>query len=303
MSIKLFGLKASFVFFALSSVHAADLCPVRILVKMPAKRNQGSTGDCYAFAALGLTENFYCKNKVGGCAADDQLSALDAIALTNHRRLQSGGQTPEVLMAINNEHGLFKESCAPFTPFIKSDNVFSLIRKAMAASAVESLKAQDRAAIATRLKSDLNLNLDIVTLQSILTKKDASIVAYDLFIPKECEDKRVSFRKFAIKNFSSDRIEEIRSQMMAQLARGIPVETDICAFANLEGKKETRDTCGPHALIVSGIRANEFCSYEYQFYDSGTTFADWVSEKTYFDLLRRRSRLSGPGHNDLTWIE
>ncbi len=180
-----FVLTAGFLFFSLASFAAVPVCTVKgsSVIQMPPHRDQGPTGDCYAFAARALAQNHYCKTNP--ChynnGNDDTLSVLDAVSLTYRKRIRNGGLTEEVLNAINQEGGMFRESCAPFDVFIRNGELVNnktgqpvesritgnvaqneakwhfLIRQAMENSSKEGTSAVQRKDIAQKLIRDLGL--------------------------------------------------------------------------------------------------------------------------------------------------
>ncbi len=307
-----------FLFFS-QMAFAVDVprCETSVLglAKMPPGTNQGSRNDCYIFSGVALIENFYCKDRVPACSYTDQkndrLSPLDANALTNHRQiLNDGGSTVDVLKAIRNAGGLFKDECAPYDVFLKNSSWGAKIQNAVRLYQSPGMTVQKCQTVASELKNKLGLLTDVEPIMNALSKKNLGITVYDLVIPKTCEDGRVKLKNFETHVLKDDHLDNIRETIIAQLSQAIPLSTDICAYS------VSKNDCGPHALVVSGIRKNccaNICKYEYQFYDSSQTFSKtemtadkWVPEAVYFERLTRirKVQTARPDlRTDLIWVE
>jgi hypothetical protein len=292
-------------------------CATTVLgqANMPPETSQGSRKDCFIFAGVALIENFYCKDRAGGCSyntqRNDRLSPLDANALTHHRQiLNEGGGTIEVLKAIQYAGGLFKDQCAPFDVFLKNSNWGAKIQNALRIYQTPGVTPLKCRGVASELKNNLKLLTDVEPIMNGLSKKNFGVTVYDLVIPKSCEDERVKLKPFEPQVMREDDLEKIRDTILAQLSRAVPLSTDIC------GNPPSQKDCGPHSLVLSGVRKNccaGLCNYEYQFYDSTKTFSknemtadNWVSEKIYFERLTRIRKFSTQRpdlRTDLIWIE
>lgn len=136
----------------------------KVVSHLPPLRSQDGVGFCYAFASTVLLDQYYCKNKEGGChypglsdeqikslkkkissgehllpgglytpadlakqmqtQPDDRLSVLDAIAASKKGALVEGGFTNVVLESVRAQGSIALERCAPFDMLMASDTSF-----------------------------------------------------------------------------------------------------------------------------------------------------------------------------------
>lgn len=345
----------SFLFFnkAFAS-NKCDYTSIQEVTDMGPDRSQDGLGFCYAFAALALIQQKYCKQK-GGCVytlpsggigrsessqqhqeskEDDQLSALDIIAIGNRGELVEGGFVEDVLRHVKKQGELARENCMPYSAIILADynhsqsqekyswwgtlrRLYKSFQKDYEKDSQIALTENQCSVIDEIIKKDAIINDFEIVLES-LKKSSFEEFVKNAIVPKECESNRVPLPDFTFR--ISKEFDPIKTKpiIMEKLKENKPVGVSLCSLSN----SVLDDECGGHAVVISGARkkcCQGNCSIQFKIKDSShgfwakldrnnlDSYSDlWVEED---EILRKihfmgiRWREDTLTHPVLRWIE
>jgi len=281
-------------------------------INMPPQRDQGATGFCYGFAATALLQNHYCTAapKTECHFEDDSLSVLDVMAQGNYGNggLIHRGYPFEMLESISRSKSVSLESCAPFSPFLESnDNIW---KSTVSTAKIKYDLCRDKT-IADQLKTQLKLRASSQEILFALGYSDYSIMMSKIFIPKECENKKIKIPAYTIKKSSIKEFSHYKEKLIELLNQDKPIIASICSFTSTRQNMDCSKSL--HSLVVSGYRKKccaGVCETQFQMYDSARpntfkkneiTTDDWVSEVVFKNRVEAYNRMNR-GDN-LLWIE
>lgn len=277
----------------------ADSCSAKdetLVPHMLPRRPQHNTSYCYAFAATALLEQFRCSKLAMGCVADDRLSPLDALAITNYGsgtfaamqapgQALAGGYPFETLVKVSRlrpASGLFRESCAPFDAAVNAGarrnggqvidppwRIFRLVHDEYMVQYQLGRAGECTQPIADFLKQAVELQTSAEDIAQALQRREFTFFLKDAVVPKKCENERAAIPPFKPERISSGEFGKVAAKADELLAAKRPFNLSLCHEKNMAR------FCGPHALVIAGKRTlccNGVCKEQWKVVDSAGAF-------------------------------
>lgn len=290
-----------------------------------------------------------------GAEADDRLSILDIINTGNFGDergggILSGGDTEDVLSNLGRKGTAARESCAPFDALVNSittsfgskcssapkgpfeqfhwrkvlRHFYACYQKPDPCPCKDSVATRQRR-FAEEIKGLLDLRTSVEEIQEALTFRREGLFAAKALIPRACEQtsQRVSLPAYRVETqpvvLAKRDSKQIRADIRAKLDSLLagPVARPVTAYLCMNGgsRHDSALRCGPHALVVSGVRelcCGKTCTHQYRIHDSASTFGaprpgedQWVREEALLERMESYLTLTPgiPSGKSMVWIE